>query len=251
MRKVYPPDFLALDGFDFELHEGEFVSLIGPNGCGKTTFLKIVTGIEDYQDGILQFDGNDLKGTDWHRSIIFQEIRLFPWMTIRDNIYFGLTCKGLSKKDAKIVAEKWIKNMRLEKYCDLYPQETSAGTRQIANVARILALGSDLILCDEPFNFLDWKTRNFLQTELLRYWHKTKKTVLFVTHNMEEAVYMSQKVFIMTARPGRVKKIIKVNLPEKRWEIRGDDARFLNIVEKAMGAVGDEIKKSQKMDGFS
>jgi ABC-type nitrate/sulfonate/bicarbonate transport system ATPase subunit len=250
LKKVYPPDILALENFDFRMKEGEFVSMIGPSGCGKTTLLKIIAGIEDYQEGEVLFKGvRILNHKDWNRCVIYQDIRLFPWMTATENICFVLENRGYKKREAKEIAFQWMKKMGIDEYGGRYPAEMSAGIKQKVGVCRVLAMDPEFILCDEPFSDLDWVNREFLQKEILRYWYENKKTVLFVTHNVEEAVYLAQRVVCMTARPGSIKGDIKIPLPEEgRWEILRSSKQVLESSHYVASFIDKEIEEAKRQE---
>ncbi|MBI5167177.1 MAG: ABC transporter ATP-binding protein [candidate division NC10 bacterium] len=231
------------------MREGEFVSIIGPSGCGKTTLLKILAGIEDYQEGEVYFEGNRIfSNSDWRRSVIYQDIRLFPWMTARENIYFALENKDLGRKEAREVAERWMRVMEIDGFADNYPAQMSAGMRQKVGVCRVLASDPDLVLCDEPFSALDWTTREFLQWEILEYWQKNKKSVLFVTHNVMEAVYLAQRVVCMTARPGVVKEIVEIDLDRARWNVPRDSKKVLEASRYVARLIEEEVAKASQME---
>jgi NitT/TauT family transport system ATP-binding protein len=249
VTKVYPPDIWALDRVSLEIREGRFVSLIGPSGCGKTTFLKIAAGIETYQEGEVLFEGEKVFfDCDWNRSVIYQDIRLFPWMTAAENIYFALENKGLSREEAEGVGERWIQSLGIDDFATKYPGEISQGQKQMVGVARVLALDPTLVLCDEPFSSLDWSTRAYLQIELLKYWYENEKTVLFVTHDIEEAVYLSQEVICMSARPGKIKEVVKVDLPKKRWEIARNDPKVLEYASRVADILAEELEKGKELE---
>ncbi len=249
LRKIYPPDILALDGLDFQIRQGEFVSVIGPSGCGKTTLLKILAGIEGYQKGDVYFEGKRILGNpDWRRSVIYQDIRLFPWMTALENVLFALENKGLGRKEAIEVARKWTRVMEIDGFANHYPAQMSAGMKQKVGVCRVLASDPDLILCDEPFSALDWTTREFLQREILSYWHEKRKTVLFVTHNVSEAVYLAQRVICMTARPGIVKETVRINLDKERWNVPRDSKEVLEASRYVARLIEDEVARASLME---
>lgn len=249
VTKTYPPDIWALDKVSLDVPEGKFVAMIGPSGCGKTTFLKIAAGLEGYQEGEVIFNGEKVFRTyDWRRSVIYQDIRLFPWMTIGENVYFGLENKGLPRDEVKILGNKWMKLFGVEEFADKYPAEISEGQKQMAGVTRVLALDPLLVLCDEPFSSLDWNTRRYLQTELLKHWFECKKTVLFVTHDVEEAVYLSQEVICMSARPGKIKEVVKVDLPEMRWDVPRDDPRVLKYASHIADILAEELRKGRELE---
>ena len=249
VTKVYPPDIWALDKLSLDISDGKFVSMIGPSGCGKTTFLKIVAGIERYQEGEVLFKGSKVFGTyDWRRSVIYQDIRLFPWMTAMENVNFALENKGLSRGEVKKIGNEWMDLIGINRFADKYPSELSEGQRQMIGVTRVLALDPTIVLCDEPFSSLDWHTRNYLQIQLLKYWHKNKKSVLFVTHDIEEAVYLSQEVLVMSARPGKIKEAVKINLSDKRWEVQRDHPKVIKNASYIADILAEELKKGRKLE---
>jgi NitT/TauT family transport system ATP-binding protein len=248
IRKVYPGDILALEGFNFEMKKGEFVSLIGSTGCGKTTFLKIIAGFETIQEGEIYFKGEPVQDSDWNRGVIFQDIRLFPWLTVRDNLLFGFKLRKIPKEQALSEMDKWVKKMGIEDSLEHFPRELALGMQQRVGFARVMMSDPEIVLCDEPFNSLDWPTREYLQTEVLKLWHDSGKTVLFVTHNVEEAVFLAQRVVVMTSRPGKTKEIVDVDLPRKRWEMKRDDEKFLKISKYTEGLVEDELTKARKVE---
>jgi NitT/TauT family transport system ATP-binding protein len=249
VKKLYPPDILAIDGFDFQMKEGEFVSLIGPTGCGKTTFLRIVAGFEDIQQGQVLFKGKPVEAPDPKRGVIFQDIRLFPWMTVKENILFGCKSRGAKGEEQKKSLKETMELMQLDNEAlNMYPDRLSTGMRQRVGVARVLANSPDIMLLDEPLNSLDWLTRDYIQTTILKLWHETKKPTLFVTHNIPEAVFVAQRVVVMTARPGKEKAIVNVDLPERRWELRRNDQHYLDLVKTTSRLVEDELSKAREVE---
>ncbi|EFO79995.1 ABC transporter-related protein [Oscillochloris trichoides DG-6] len=249
LHKIYPPDIVALYDVNLELPLGEFTAIIGPSGCGKTTLLKIAAGIETYQQGAVAFAGEAIAGNpSWKRSVIYQDVRLFPWLSAQANIAFALESKGIPKAEAQQQAREWIVRQGLEAYADAYPAELSGGTRQKIGVCRVLASQPDLVLCDEPFSALDWNARESLQHDLLHYWYEQRKSVLFVTHNVEEAVYLAQRVVLMSARPGVIKEIVDVPLPDERWTVRRDSPQLLDIARYVNNHIADEVRKAQLLE---
>jgi len=249
LHKTYPPDIVALKDVSLELAAGTFTAIIGPSGCGKTTLLKIAAGIESYQHGEVLFAGERIAGnTSWKRSVIYQDVRLFPWLTAQANVAFALESKGLPKAEARRQAADWIKRQGLEAHADAYPAELSGGMRQKIGVCRVLANEPELILCDEPFSALDWTARESLQLELLHYWYDQRKTVIFVTHNVEEAVYLAQRVVLMSARPGVIKEIVDVPLPEERWNVRRESPELLEVARYVNNHIADEVRKAKEAE---
>ena len=211
----------ALDHFNLEIGRGEFVSIVGPSGCGKSTFLNILLGLIKPDGGETQLDGNPIVGPSQERAMVFQEFGLLPWRTVAANIELGLELKGIPAGQRATRAGELIKLVGLRDFERHYPHELSGGMKQRVGLARALATDPDVLLMDEPFAALDAQTRDLMQAELLQIWERTRKTVLFVTHSIEEAAYLSDRVIIMTARPGRTKDILKIQLPRPRdYEMR-------------------------------
>ena len=206
----------ALKNVSFDVEDGEFVCLLGPSGCGKTTLLRIIAGLETLTSGEITLNGIPITGPDPKRGMVFQQYSLFPWRTVMDNITFGLEMQGINKNEARIQVEKYIDLVGLEQFKNSYPFELSGGMQQRAAIARALANEPEVLLMDEPFGALDAQTRNILQDELLKIWEQKHVTFLFVTHSVDEAVFLSDRVIAMTSRPGRVKEIVDIDLPRPR-----------------------------------
>lgn len=202
----------ALKDVSLTVGQGRFVSLVGPSGCGKSTFLYIIAGFILPSQGEVLVDGKEIIGPGSNRGIVFQEYALFNWRTALENVMYGLEMKGLPKAERIRTAQKYIDFVNLTGFENRYPRELSGGMKQRVAIARTLAHNPDILLMDEPFGSLDAQTRESMQEELLRIWKETGKTILFVTHDIDEAIYLSQEVVIMTARPGAVKEIVKVPL---------------------------------------
>lgn len=207
---------VALEKFDLHVADNEFVSIIGPSGCGKSTFLLLVAGLESLTSGKIICDGEEVKGPDPKRAIVFQEYLLFPWQTVRKNIEFGPKVNGVTAEERRKISDKYINLIGLEGFENQYPHELSGGMKQRVAIARALANRPDVLLMDEPFGALDALTREMLQAELLRVWQTTECTVLFVTHSISEAVFLSDRVVIMSNRPGRIISDIRIDLPRPR-----------------------------------
>ncbi|MDB5511611.1 MAG: transporter ATP-binding protein [Enterovirga sp.] len=207
---------LAIDAIDLDIAEGEFVSILGPSGCGKSTLLYIVGGFVAPSGGSVSVSGRAVTGPGPDRGPVFQEFALFPWKTVLGNVAYGLREAGLSRRDADAKATALIATVGLKGYETFYPKELSGGMKQRVAIARTLAYGPAILLMDEPFGALDAHTRLRLQNELLQLWERDRKTVLFVTHAVEEAVFLSDRVVVMTRQPGRIKAVVDIDLPRPR-----------------------------------
>ena len=211
----------ALTNFSLDIAEGEFVSIVGPSGCGKSTFLNIVLGLIEPVSGVIQLNGTRISGPGQERAMVFQEFGLLPWRSVTANVELGLELKGVPSAKRAARANELINLVGLKGFETHYPHELSGGMKQRVGLARALATEPEVLLMDEPFAALDAQTRDLMQTELLQIWERSKKTVLFVTHSIEEAAYLSDRVIVMTARPGRTKDVIQIDLPRPRdYEMR-------------------------------
>ena len=204
----------ALTDINFSIGDGEFFSIVGPSGCGKTTLLRILAGLDTATNGTVT-----IKVTTDDRpinSMVFQEQSIFPWLTVMDNVAYGLKLRSVSKKERYQIAEKYIRMIGLTKFATAYPHQLSGGMKQRVSVARAFANDPEILLMDEPFGALDEQNRILLQQELLRIWDVSKKTTVFITHSIDEALCLSDRILIMTAHPGTVKSIVNVDLPRPR-----------------------------------
>ncbi len=224
----------ALKNVSFDVGDGEFVCLLGPSGCGKTTLLRIIAGLETLTSGDITLNGVSITGPDPKRGMVFQQYSLFPWRTVIDNVTFGLEMQGIDKADSRKHAEKYIELVGLKQFKNSYPYELSGGMQQRAAIARALANEPEVLLMDEPFGALDAQTRNILQDELLRIWEQRHVTFIFVTHSVDEAVVLSDRIVVMTARPGRIKEIIEVDLPRPRSRTSPEVNRLRDRVLKLL-----------------
>ena len=215
-RKEDAPETLALDNVSLHVDDKEFVCFLGPSGCGKTTLLRIIAGLDTPDSGEIILDGTRITIPDSKRGMVFQEYSLFPWRNVTENIIFGPEMKGVARKKAIQDAEKYLELVGLTQFKDSFPYELSGGMRQRVAIARALANEPEVLLMDEPFGALDAQTRNSLQHQLLEIWNKKHITILFVTHSVDEAVFLADRIVVMTARPGKIKEIIKVDLPRPR-----------------------------------
>jgi NitT/TauT family transport system ATP-binding protein len=209
-------DVEALSDINLEIGEGEFVSLLGPSGCGKSTLLRIVAGLIPASSGQVSVDGKRIAGPGPERAVVFQDYALFPWMTVRENVEFGLESRAVPRAARHAKSTELLSVIGLTEFADRYPHHLSGGMKQRVSIARALAVDPSLLLMDEPFGALDAQTRRTLQNELLRIWSSYRKTVIFVTHSIEESIYLSDRIIVMTARPGRIKAVIKVTKERPR-----------------------------------
>ncbi|WP_251328115.1 ABC transporter ATP-binding protein [Haloplanus pelagicus] len=207
----------ALDDVSLTVDDSEFVSVLGPSGCGKSTLLRIIDGLLEPTSGTVAIDGTEVSGSGQDRGMVFQSFNLFPWRTVRKNIEFGLEVAGVSKKERKQEAQKYIDLVGLQDFGDSYPKELSGGMQQRVGLARALAIDPEILLMDEPFGALDAQTRELMQTELLKIWSENQKTSVFVTHDIEEAIFLSDRVVVLTDRPGRIHEIIDVPFDRPRF----------------------------------
>jgi NitT/TauT family transport system ATP-binding protein len=206
----------ALHHVDFEAGFGEFVCVLGVSGCGKSTLLQLVAGLEPPSAGEIRLDGVRLDGPHIDTSIVFQEHGLFPWMTVQANIEFNLLARHVAKAERRRIAGELIRLVGLDGFQEKFPHELSGGMRQRVGIARALSTNPRLMLMDEPFAALDAQTRSIMQDELLRVWQAERRTVIFITHNVDEAIYLADRVVVMTPRPGRIRRVIEVDLPRPR-----------------------------------
>ncbi len=196
---------IALQATDLAVAENDFITILGPSGCGKSTLLRIVAGLDHPTGGEVQLDGRRIVGPGADRGMVFQSYTLFPWLTVRDNVCFGLRERGLARADQTEIAASWLAKVGLEGFEQHYPKQLSGGMQQRVAIARALANNPRILLMDEPFGALDHQTRELMQELLLGIWEAERKTVLFVTHDIDEAVFMGSRVVVMSARPGRIK----------------------------------------------
>ncbi|MGA0297030.1 MAG: ABC transporter ATP-binding protein, partial [Nitrosopumilaceae archaeon] len=201
-------ELTALGGVDLKVEDGDFVCLVGPSGCGKSTFLRIVAGLETPDDGEILFDGKPVTTTGPERIMVFQEGALFPWLKVQDNVEFGLKMAGIPKDERAQISKRYLDMMQLTKFANSFTYQLSTGMRQRVAIARALVMDPDVLLMDEPFAALDAQTRDLLLIEMQLIWEKTKKTILFVTHNVAEAAVLGTKVAVFSNRPSKIKKLM-------------------------------------------
>jgi len=209
----------ALDDCSLTINSGEVIALIGSSGCGKTTLLKIIHGLIGADDGVIRVDGRTVQGPGYDRGMVFQDSRLLPWRTAIDNVEFGLEIKRVPRQERRAIAERFINIVGLTGFEDRHPHQLSGGMRQRVGLARALAIDPEVLLMDEPFGALDAQTKELLQAELLRIQAATGKTILFVTHDLDEAVYVADRVIVMSPRPGRISEEVVVGIPRPRPDV--------------------------------
>lgn len=209
-------EFRALDDVSLKVRDQEFISIIGPSGCGKTTLLRVVAGLIPYDEGAVLIDGTPITGPGDDRAMVFQTFALLPWRDVLGNVEFGLELRGVAAAQRKSIAREFINLVGLGGFEHHYIHELSGGMQQRAGFARALAVNPRILLMDEPFGALDAQTRLVLQDDLMRIWEKEQKTVIFITHAMDEAIYLSDRVVIMSSRPGRIREVLDINIPRPR-----------------------------------
>jgi NitT/TauT family transport system ATP-binding protein len=216
VSKQFSNGTLAIRGVNLDIAAGEFLSLLGPSGCGKSTLLRIVAGLDRATTGRVLLDGEAVVRPGPDRGMVFQSYTLFPWLTVADNIAFGLRERGVSEVERRQIAEEWCIRVGLSGFERHYPRQLSGGMQQRTAIARVLANDPKIMLLDEPFGALDNQTRALMQEMLLGIWEREKKTVLFVTHDIEEAIFLASRVVVVSARPGRIKAEVHIDLPHPR-----------------------------------
>lgn len=214
--KVRGGTVVALDKTTLTVNQGEFVTIVGPSGCGKSTLLNLISGLASPSEGVLRFNGEVVRGINRHIGYITQQDNLMPWRSLRDNVAFPLEIAGMGKAERFRRTDEWLERVGLAGFEDLYPHELSGGMRQRANIVRTLVYEPDVLLMDEPFGPLDAQTRLLLQDDLLTLWQATGKTILFVTHDLTEAIALADRVVLMSVRPGRIVRVDQVELPRPR-----------------------------------
>lgn len=249
VKKVFESrngEVVALNGVSLDIMENEFVTVVGPSGCGKSTLLNIIAGLSAPTSGTVYCDGEEVHGTGTDRGVVFQQYALFPWLTVRKNIEFGLNIKGIKGAEAEALIEKYVKMVDLEDFIDHYPKELSGGMKQRVAIARAYAVNPSVLLMDEPFGALDAQTRTQLQEELLKAWETERKTCFFITHDVDEAIILGQKVIIMSARPGRIKEIVDINIPYPRNQETKMTEEFLEVKNYIWSQVYKEYLEVRK-----
>jgi ABC-type nitrate/sulfonate/bicarbonate transport system ATPase subunit len=220
---------VALDEISLTINDGEFNCLVGPSGCGKSTLLKLIVGLESYDGGIITIDGERVRGSGLDRGMVFQEYALFPWRTVEENIAFGLEIRGVPRKERREIVARYIRLVGLQGFEKALSHQLSGGMKQRVAIARALSLKPKILLMDEPLGALDAFTRLQMQEEITRIWKEERQTVVFVTHDIEEAVYLGDRVAVMTPNPGKIKATVEVPLPRPR---NRSDVRFVELRDR-------------------
>ncbi|MEL6149018.1 MAG: ABC transporter ATP-binding protein [Chloroflexota bacterium] len=240
-------DVLALDNFNLTVETGEFVCIVGPSGCGKSTFLRIVAGLVEPTSGTITITPGDDPSRP-SNNIVFQEYAIFPWKTVLDNVAFGLQMRGYSKKERLEVADMWLTKVGLRKFRNAYPHQLSGGMKQRVSIARALANDPEVLLMDEPLGALDAQTRTVLQEELLQLWEETRKTVLYITHSIDESILLGDRVVLMTARPGTHKQTFEVTIPRPRTLETTATQAFSELSYSIWQSLHDEVIRSMEAE---
>jgi NitT/TauT family transport system ATP-binding protein len=246
LTKIYPGPaghpLVALEGVSLDVGDGEFVTILGPSGCGKSTLLQVVAGLEAPTGGRVTFEGAP-PGVPL-TGVVFQEHALFPWRTVRDNVTFGLEVRGVPPAERRDAAQRLLALVGLDGFADRYPHHLSGGMRQRVAIARALAVEPALLLMDEPFSALDAQSRALMQLELLALWERTRRSILYVTHQIQEAVLLGDRVVVMTRRPGRIRAVLSVPLPRPRDERTMLDARFVSLVDECWQLIKRDAREA-------
>jgi len=233
--------FAAVDGVSFDIAQGEFVTIVGSSGCGKTTLLLTVAGLVPASAGSITLNGRKVSGPGPDRAMVFQDASLLPWRSILGNVKFGLEMQRWKKDDMTERALRYIRLVGLGNFSEYHPHQLSGGMRQRVNIARALAVDPDVLLMDEPFGALDAQTRGVMGGELLRIWGRDKKTALFVTHDIDEAIFLADRVVVMGRNPGHIKEVIKVDLPRPRGGAMLDDNHFVDIRRRLRASLAEDL----------
>jgi NitT/TauT family transport system ATP-binding protein len=230
---------VALGGVNLTVEDGDFVCLVGPSGCGKSTFLRIAAGLQKPDEGQILLDNRPINHTSPDRILVFQEGALFPWLKVRDNVEFGLKIAGIPESERHQISDRYLEMMQLTKFANSYTYQLSTGMKQRVSIARALVMDPAVLLMDEPFAALDAQTRDLLLVEMQMIWQKTKKTIVFVTHNIAEAAILGNKVAVFTHRPSTVKKIIPVDYPRPRL---AEDEGLAKFQQEILAELKPEVK---------
>jgi len=238
----------VLDAVSVDIADNEFVCIVGASGCGKTTFIRAIGGLISAEEGSVLIDGNPVEGSGADRGFVFQHDSLLPWRTVRDNVVFGLEVRGVKKAQSHPIADQLLKLVGLSGFAEHYPSELSGGMRQRVNLARALAIDPQVLLMDEPFAALDAQTREIMQRELLKIWQQKRKTVLFITHQIDEAVYLADRVLVFSSRPGRLTADIKIPFARPRELSLKRTPEFLAITDQIWSLIEQEVVSAMQAE---
>lgn len=236
--------FTALDNISLDIAQGEFLTLVGPSGCGKSTLLDLVAGLTKVTSGEVKLGGKPITGPGLDRGVVFQQYALFPWRTAQANVEFGLEVKGVPRRQRAERAREVLEQVGLTAFAKHYPHELSGGMRQRVAIARSLAYEPEVLLMDEPYAALDAQTREALQGDLRQIWERTGTTILFITHGIDESVFLGQRVAVMTSRPGRIKEIVDIDLPDRNVDEFRSTPEFIAYRRQIWGLLHDEVRKA-------
>lgn len=236
----------ALEDFNLDVADGEFVSIVGPSGCGKSTFLRMLAQLEDVTSGTIEIRRGGAPDRPLN-SVVFQEYAIFPWKTVIQNVAFGLQMRGIPEKQRLDAARYWLDRVGLGRFADYYPGQISGGMKQRVSIVRALANDPEVLLMDEPLGALDAQTRVVLQEELLRIWEETRKTVVYITHSLEESVLLGDRVVLMSAQPGRILEIYDIDLPRPRSIATMNLPRFADYRARIWDRLGAEVTRAMEM----
>jgi NitT/TauT family transport system ATP-binding protein len=231
--------FQALDRISFDVFPHEFVSFVGASGCGKSTLLRILAGLEEMTDGSIQISGSEINGPGADRGMVFQSYTLFPWLNVRQNIEFGLTLQNIPLLEKRKISEHFMEMVSLQRFSKSFPKELSGGMKQRVAIARALANKPEVLLMDEPFGALDPMTKGSMQEMLLEIWKREKMTVVFITHDIEEAIFLSQRVYVMDAHPGRIKQEVIIPNSLKEAGMGKDSVEFIQLKKNIVSLIGN------------
>jgi NitT/TauT family transport system ATP-binding protein len=238
---------VAVDKLSLSVDEHDFVSIVGPSGCGKSTFLHIVGGFEKANGGTMTLNGSPIAGPSPARGMMFQDLSLFPWLTALENVAWPLEMKGMRNTQLKEKAREFLDLVHLSRYADLYPAQLSGGMKQRVALARLFALDPDILLMDEPFGALDSQTRELLQEQLQQIWRRDRKTALFVTHDIDESIFLATRLIIFTARPGRIKADIRIPVIDRPGDFR-KSPEFLALRVEVWELLREEVLKARELE---
>jgi len=238
------PAVTALDGISLDVDDQEFAVIVGPSGCGKSSLLRLVAGLNTTTAGAIYLDGKRVTRPGKERGMVFQSYTLFPWLTVRENVEFGLTVAKVPADERARIARRFLGEVRLEGFEQAYPKQLSGGMMQRVALARALANDPEILLMDEPFGALDSQTRSLMQELLLSIWEHSHKTVLFITHDIDEAILLGDRVYVMTARPGRIKEMVTIDIPRPRSVEVLTSVAFIELKRRIMALIHEEAVRA-------